>query len=133
MITLILALIAVESGGDDFALGDETRAVGCLQIRREVLEDVNRIYGTNYSRFDCLDRLKSVNICQMYLRHYGAKLPAPASVEDLARIWNGGPTGWKKGSTKPYWGKVQRALSASSADRRSNTSRQQSPPPRRGS
>lgn len=135
MTNLILALIAIESGGNHLALGDHGRAVGCLQIRREVIEDVNRVYGTRYSRFDCFDRLASINICRLYLYHYGAKLPAPASVEDLARIWNGGPTGWKKPSTKPYWAKVQPILTSSAVcdDRKSSKGRQKSRRPKRRS
>ena len=123
MTNLILALIAIESGGNNQAIGDHQLAVGCLQIRREVIEDVNRIYSTRYSRFDCFDRLASINICRLYLYHYGSKLPAPASVEDLARIWNGGPTGWKKPSTKPYWAKVQQILTCVSADARKSSKR----------
>jgi hypothetical protein len=30
--------------------------------------------------------------------------------EDRARIWNGGPTGYKRKTTKGYWGKVQKHL-----------------------
>jgi hypothetical protein len=31
-------------------------------------------------------------------------------MEDAARIWNGGPNGWKKKATDSYWQKVARAL-----------------------
>jgi hypothetical protein len=40
-----------------------------------------------------------------YWARYGAKTD-----EARARIWNGGPNGMNKASTKPYWLKVQRAM-----------------------
>ena len=30
--------------------------------------------------------------------------------EAIARIHNGGPMGWRKESTKPYWEKVKKAM-----------------------
>ena len=97
---LILALILVESGGDNSAVGDRGHAIGCLQIHRCVVEDVNRIYKMNfrYPR-DALNRQKSVEICMLYLKHYGLdyerRTKKPATAEVLARIWNGGPNGAK--------------------------------------
>jgi hypothetical protein len=32
------------------------------------------------------------------------------TLEDKARIWNGGPGGWKKSATIVYWAKVQKAI-----------------------
>ena len=44
---LITALIAVESSGNDMAIGDNGRALGPLQIHRGVVLDVNRITGSS--------------------------------------------------------------------------------------
>lgn len=110
MLNLLLALIAIESGGNDLAVGDGGRALGCLQIRREVIEDVNRVYGTRFVMAHRRDREMSLRICELYLTHWASQLPVPATPEHLARIWNGGPKGWQKNATLPYWAKVQAEL-----------------------
>ena len=115
----IAALIAVESGGNDHAIdGDNGRAVGCLQIHPAVVEDVNRIGipsylpGKKFFPEDRFSRLSSTRICRIYLAHYATKdrLGREPSLEDLARIWNGRPDGYKKDGTKPYWVKVRTAM-----------------------
>ena len=113
----IAALISVESGGNDHAIGDNGQAVGCLQIHPCVVEDVNRISGVTpparvFLRSDRTDRGMSVIMCRVYLQHYAVKdrLGREPSLEDLARIWNGGPDGYKKPATKPYWIKVRTAM-----------------------
>ena len=104
---LITALIAVESNGDDSAIGDGGLAVGCLQIHPIMVRDVNRILGyAKYSLADRYDRCKSRNMCKTYLNHYLRE----TNIEFMARCWNGGPTGYKKESTKPYWAKVKARL-----------------------
>lgn len=112
---LLAALIAVESSGNDHAVGDSGQAIGCLQIHEKVIEDVNRIYGTTYQLAHRLDRQMSLRICELYLKHWGSKLPRIPTLEDYARIWNGGPQGWKNAATKRYWAKVNAVLAASSA------------------
>ena len=109
---LLAALIVVESHGNNWAVGDYGQAYGCLQIRHEVIRDVNRIYGTNYSRRDCFDRQQSMAICQLYLSHYASpeRLGRHPSMQDYARVWNGGPEGWRKPHTTRYWVKTQQAL-----------------------
>ncbi len=108
---LIPLLIQVESSGDPNAIGDGGRAVGCLQIHPVVVEDVNRIYQTKYTEKDRLNKAKSMSICRLYLKYYGTryqlKTGKKATMEALARIWNGGPDGWKKQSTVKYWKKVK--------------------------
>ena len=106
---LILALIAVESGGNSKAIGDNGYAHGALQIHRSVIEDVNRIYGTTYVYSDRMSRQKSVHICILYLDHYATKerLGRKPTYRDMARIWNGGPDGYKERSTLKYWRKVR--------------------------
>ena len=37
--TLLLALIAVESGGNDHAIGDNGLAYGCLQLHAAYVQD----------------------------------------------------------------------------------------------
>lgn len=103
---LITALIAVESSGNDLAIGDNGRAVGPLQIHRGVVLDVNRFTGSHYRHQDMTNRAAARAVCQAYLTHYGRG----ATTEQLARRWNGGPTGDRKTATLGYWRKVQKHL-----------------------
>ena len=103
---LITALIAVESSGNDQAIGDNGRALGPLQIHRGVVLDVNRITGSNYRHSEMTNRAAARAVCEAYLRHYGRG----KTTEQQARIWNGGPTGDKKAVTLGYWRRVQKAI-----------------------
>ena len=104
---LISALIMVESSNNDLAIGDQGRAIGCLQIHRGVVLDVNRITGSNYSWEAMTNRVQARAVCEAYLRHYGKG----KTTEDQARIWNGGPQGHKKKTaTQAYWNKVEKHL-----------------------
>tara|TARA_Y100000004_G_scaffold196755_1_gene267923 strand:+ start:4944 stop:5294 length:351 start_codon:yes stop_codon:yes gene_type:complete len=111
---LIYALITVESSGNDTAVGDYGKSIGCLQIQKGVIEDVNKIYGTKYTEMDRYYRWQSVEMCKFYLTYWGfvyeRNTGKEASYEVLARIWNGGPYGYKKESTKVYWEKVKHLL-----------------------
>jgi hypothetical protein len=114
--SLVEALIQVESGGDDSVVGDtnlKNKAYGCLQIRQPCVDDVNRALGTNYRAEDCQnDRSLSIKIFECYIGLYATKkrLDREPTDEDRARIWNGGPNGWKKSSTEKYWTKVKKEL-----------------------
>ena len=101
---LLDALVRVESMGVSTAVGDNGHAIGCLQIHKEVVTDVNRVYGTTYSHSDCKNVEISMDICRKYLLHYGG---ANASDEKYSRIWNGGPRGHLKPQTIGYWRKVR--------------------------
>jgi len=111
---IISALIQVESKGNDLAIGDSGKAVGCLQIWNVVIQDVNRVYHTTYKATDRTDRKKSIEICRKYLaywgKHYEKVTGKTCTLEVLSRIWNGGPNGWKKDSTIKYWNKVKKEL-----------------------
>jgi len=103
---LLAALIAVESGGNDQAIGDNGRALGPLQIHRAVVQDVNRFTGSHYRWEDMTNRAQARAVCEAYLKHYGRG----ATTEQLARRWNGGPTGDRKSATEAYWAKVKKQL-----------------------
>lgn len=109
---LILALIQVESGGNPSAVGDGGKAVGVLQIHQEVIDDVNRIAGASFTAKDRLNRDASIEIFRIYVNHYAteARLGRPVLVQDIARIWNGGPRGHKKLATVGYWVRVRLKL-----------------------
>lgn len=113
---LIAALIAVESGGDDNARGDlhlRQKAYGCLQIRQPVCDDINRRYGTRLRAEQMLgNRELSISVCKKYIAMYATEknLGRRPELEDMARIWNGGPCGFKKKSTLAYREKVRKYL-----------------------
>lgn len=107
---LIKALINVESSNNDNAYRSGEDAAGCLQIRRTMVRDVNRILRRQSSptRFDFedrWDRQKSIEIFKIYCNHYNLTTP-----EEKARCWNGGPRGLQKLATKRYWEKVKKQL-----------------------
>ena len=97
---LIDALVHVESKGRVHAIGDNGKAIGILQIHKEVVDDVNRAYGHAYSYEDRKCPIKSREICRKYLILHGGR---HATNEKYARIWNGGPKGHLKSYTKSYW------------------------------
>ena len=103
---LISALIIVESSGNDMAIGDNGRALGPLQIHREVVLDVNRFTGSHYRHSEMTNRVAARAVCQAYLEHYGRG----KTTEQQARIWNGGPSGDRKPATLSYWRRVQKNL-----------------------
>ena len=103
---LISALMIVESSNNNLAIGDQGRAIGCLQIHRSVVLDVNRITGSHYRHQDMTNRAAARAVCQAYLTHYGRG----ATTEQLARRWNGGPTGDRKTATVTYWRRVQKHI-----------------------
>ena len=106
------ALIQIESGGDPSAIGDNGKAVGCLQIHPCVVEDVNRIYNQQFTLADRYNETKSKSMAVLYIVHYAGKLPEPVSAEVAARIWNGGPRGYEKRATQSYWFDVRAAMNA---------------------
>ena len=110
---LIPALIAVESGGNDRAVGDSGKAKGALQIWDVVIKDVNRVYGTRYTHDDAFERRHAVAICKQYLAIWVTekRLGRPPTLEDAARCWNSGPSFDKKRQlTNGYWKKVSKHL-----------------------
>lgn len=122
---MIHAFIMVESSGNDLAVGDGGRAIGCLQITERCLEDVNRIErvlakksGATPRQFtpsDRLDRKKSIEMAETYLswyaKDYERKTGRKATPRILSLIWNAGPYSQSKiPITEHYWCKVKSVL-----------------------
>ena len=107
---LLSAIIHVESSNNDSAYNSYEDAVGCLQIRKTMVNDINRILrrqGNDY-RFTYDDRWirnKSIQMFDIYCKHYGL-----TTAEEIARCWNGGPRGMNNPLTANYWKKVQKNL-----------------------
>ena len=107
---LLSAIIHVESNNDDLAYRASEDAVGCLQIRKCMVKDVNRILKRQKSnlRFTYDDRWlrnKSIKMFDIYCKHYGL-----TTAEEIARCWNGGPRGMQNEMTAKYWKKVKNKL-----------------------
>ena len=107
---ILSALIYVESSNNDSAYNASEDAVGCLQIRKTMVNDVNRILRKRKSpvRFTYLDRwcrYKSINMFKIYCKYYNLN-----TLEEIARCWNGGPKGMSNPLTVIYWKKVQKNL-----------------------
>lgn len=113
---LVCAIGAWESRGNDWAIGDKhlkNKAYGSHQIRKGCLDDVNRVWGTKYRPEDMLgNRALSMKVYETYIGMYATRkrLGRTPTMEDMARIWNGGPDGWKKSSTLAYWQRVKKFL-----------------------
>jgi len=118
---LIPILIQIESGGDNLAIGDNGDAVGCLQMHKIMVDDINRIQSLkfkdcseDYYRYkDRLDRVTSKMMCEDYMNHYGPKRISKDNTElvnliILGRMWNGGPQGHKKKATLLYTKKIMK-------------------------
>jgi hypothetical protein len=109
----------VETGGKprkgEFVVGDGGKAIGPLQIHEccwddaiifaEKNGDKDNYIGINYE--DCNYWQVSTIIAMLYFRRHAKAAMLSGDWERLARIWNGGPTGWKKKATLPYWEKVE--------------------------
>ncbi len=133
---LLDAIEWVESKGDANAVGDyirrlewekgwkipikeagEWQAIGAYQLHKIYVDDYNMILKSYkgksvyspalyYTYQDRWDKWKSRQMVHIYLRYYSEN----KSFEQMARIHNGGPNGYKKESTKPYWLKVKARL-----------------------
>ena len=109
---IISALMYVESSNNDSAYNANEDAVGCLQIRKTMVNDVNRILRKRKSpvRFTYEDRwcrYKSINMFKVYCKHYNL-----TTAEEIARCWNGGPRGIDNPITLKYWKKVKNKINS---------------------
>ena len=112
---LLAALIAVESGGNDLARGRHGD-LGALQVRPCVVRDVNRIAGTHYRWAEMTNRWAALGVFRIYTGHYCTteRLGREVTDQDVARVWNGGPSGWKRRKTVAYWKRVWARMGAPS-------------------
>lgn len=107
---LVDAIHVVETGGRTGPIkGDGGKALGPLQIHWVCWKDANMPDGT-YE--DCADLSYAKRVFARYMARYATerRLGRPVTDEDRARIWNGGPNGWRKEATKVYWSKVRKEL-----------------------
>lgn len=101
---LILAAIAeLESGVDDLAHNAAEDALGRYQIRPAFWEDGAREIGSRMPHYPgALNPELSRKIILGYWKKYGAR-----TLEQKARIFNGGPRGCEKPSTVLYFKRIR--------------------------
>lgn len=96
----------VESSNNPELVGDGGRSWGILQIQQVVIDDVNKKYGTQYVHSDAFDEACAEEIFHLYTTMWVVKLEKRhnrrATLEDMLRIWNGGPRGYQKSATDDY-------------------------------
>lgn len=114
ILSIIPLLCQIESNHNPNAVGDNGRAVGILQIHECVVDDVNGYLAIDFRSSDRRDSRNSQYLCYFYLlrwgRAYQRNTGKNPTKEVLCRIWNGGPKGYLKKSTIPYWNKVKDLL-----------------------
>jgi hypothetical protein len=119
---LIEALVRTESNGNAAAIGDRGKAFGILQIHDVMVKDFNRITGKNYKHADMFDEITSREVARgvlnFYSKHIEKTTNRKASEKELAFIWNGGGSSWrrvvspmsddKQKNLEAYWVKVRK-------------------------
>ena len=116
---LLDAMKQVESGGNPCAIGDNGRSIGAYQIMKAYYDDASQF---NPHLRDCCRTYKNVwgkdseayseEVIRSYMGRYATqqRLGRPPTNEDIARIHNGGPNGYKRTATDSYWEKVMSQL-----------------------
>jgi hypothetical protein len=95
----------VETRFDTMAIGDKnlkTHSYGIAQIRQSRLDDFYEQTGIRYSVTDMFDPAKSKEVFMFYA--------SGSDLECIARMWNGGPDGMEKASTRKYWKLIREQL-----------------------
>jgi len=97
---LVEALVRVESNGKANAVGDRGKAVGVLQIHDIMVQEANRLAQTRYSHKDMFNPAAARDVAKIVLNHYSKTIQKTtgreATEQELAYIWNGGASSWKR-------------------------------------
>ena len=105
---LLDAMYAVESKRGKELVGDDGKAIGPYQIHREYWQDAVEFDLTIGGKYeDCMNKAYSEKIIRAYWERYA---PKKATLEQLARIHNGGPKGHTRNATLKYWKKIVKAM-----------------------
>ena len=116
------AIKQVESSGNENAVGDNGRSIGPLQIQRGYYNDAvernpslqsGKYAGYTYENCKGSGSFEySRAVAEGYMNRYATerRLGHLPTFEDMARIHNGGPNGYKMEATVKYWEKVNKIL-----------------------
>ena len=98
--------------------------LGVLQIHDIMVQEANRLAQTRYTHNDMFNPTAARDVAKIVLNHYSKTIQKTtgreATEQELAYIWNGGASSWKRvaapqNDTKQknlerYWSKVSKAL-----------------------
>ena len=112
MTDVLAAIRIVESNDDPNAVGDGGDSIGCYQIQKCYWLDAKEFSDLDGTYLDCYNRGYADRTVRFYMARYATerRLGREVTQEDIARIHNGGPNGYKKECTKKYWSKVKKIL-----------------------
>lgn len=105
---LLDAMYTVESNRGLILVGDGGKAIGPYQIWKAYWQDAvewDKSIGGEYQ--DCMKKAYAEKIVRAYWKRYA---PKGATIEQLARIHNGGPRGHLNANTIKYWNKIKKEL-----------------------
>ena len=85
ILNIIEKIAFIESGFDISIINKKENAVGLLQIRQPVIDDVNHHFGKDYSLKEMHNPLKAITVMLLYQKIY------KVSDNELYMLWNGGP------------------------------------------
>ena len=93
----------IESNNNPNAFNKKENAIGIYQIRPLYFKDAQKFDPRlkKYNHWHCFNLWVSQVAVISYLTHYCKTF----TLEEMARIHNGGPNGYKKASTLKYWKK----------------------------
>ena len=112
MTDVLAAIRIVESNDDPDAVGDGGDSIGCYQIQKCYWLDAKEFSDLGGTYLDCYNRGYADRTVRFYMARYATerRLGREVTQEDVARIHNGGPNGYKKECTKKFWKKVEVVL-----------------------
>jgi|TARA_R110000744_G_scaffold207487_1_gene326164 hypothetical protein len=104
---ILFVLMTVESGGNINAVGDDGKAFGLYQIHAGYAADAG---FTNHDA--AFNPIFAQEMVKNYMARYATeeRIGRPVTVEDICRIHNGGPNGYKRSSTDAYWAKCKKVI-----------------------
>lgn len=112
---VLTAIRTVESNNNPSAVGDNGNAIGVYQIWKSYWKDARQTSSIGGVYNDCFTPDYADRVVRAYMKRYATekRLGREVTQEDIARIHNGGPNGYKKNATVKYWKKVQKVLNGS--------------------
>jgi len=113
------ALALVESGENPEAIGDGGASWGMYQLQAAYVQDAsewglsNGVIDKPFVHEDAFNPKRAETIIYCYMKRYATpkRLGRQPTMEDLARLHNGGPSFHRKlEATQPHWNKVEKEL-----------------------
>jgi hypothetical protein len=102
----------IESNNKDFTIGDGGRAYGRYQIHQICLKGSGLMDLLRYTHHDMFDSTKAEQVfwatMGIHSHTFAQRHGRYPTYEELARMWNGGPNGYKKQSTLNYLKKFRK-------------------------